>query len=150
MPTYEVIVDPLVTLLAFLLSPKMEPLPSLLGNRIYGGTVPPEGYHVDQGPALLVSSRDSGGTGEGTVYQALTDFSAQFISYGATLEDAQRAMSVLYSLLEVRGVRGGKIRGAYAQSAGQTLPLDPDTNWPGVLAYYQFTIVTEWEEIEVP
>lgn len=148
MPTYQILVDPLVTLLTFLLSAKMEPLATILAQRIYVGTQLPAGYHVDQGPALLLSSRDTSRQGEGT--SQLVGVSAQFISYGPNQEEAWKAPAVLYSLLEKQQVRGAKIRGAHTESMGQPLPPDPETGWPAVLAYYEFTIVSEWEELEIP
>jgi hypothetical protein len=150
MPTYTVMIDPLVTLLGFLRSERMEPLKTLLEDRLFVGTELPAGYHPDQGPALLISSRDTRPVGDGSVHRALVEVSAQFLSYGPTQEEAWKAPSVLYYHLERQAQRGGKVRGAYAESIGQPLPPDPDTGWPAVLAYYQFTIVSEWEEIEVP
>ncbi len=150
MATYTVMVDPLVTLLGFLRSAQMEPLKTILEDRIYVGTQLPSGYHPDQGPALLVSSRDTRGAGEGgTLYRLFSEVSAQFISYGPTQEEAWKAPSVLYYHLENQGMRGSKIRGAYAESIGQPLPPDPETGWPATLSYYEFTIVSEWEEIEI-
>jgi hypothetical protein len=135
--------DPLLTLLEFLL--EQEELVNLLGNRIWVDTVLPDGYHVDNGPALLVSSRNSQRLGQGT--SKLWRVSAQFLSYGATQEAAWVALGLLYQILEEEARRGANVRAAHAETIGQSLPRDPETGWPAMLAYYEITIVSQRETI---
>jgi hypothetical protein len=135
--------DPTLTLLEFLLA--QPELVELLDNRIWVDTVLPDGYHVDDGPALLISSRNAIRMGQGTV--KLIPISAQFISYGATQEHAWIAPGLLYHILEEEQRRSATIRSASAETIGQMLPRDPETGWPAILSYYEITIVAQRETI---
>lgn len=114
----------------------------LVGSRLYAETdVPPEGYRPAQGSALVLLVR--GGEALGEQRAALLRPSVQVKCYGgggSAWEQRRSARALYRALFDVlEDARDGTVLGATLEVGGQML-AEPDTGWPFVLAFWEFTV----------
>jgi hypothetical protein len=111
---------------------------ALVGTRIYASQNLPAGYKVSIGPAILLAPR---GGGQDYSSKVLTP-SVQFRCYAATETLARQVSSALYAALNDHAGGGFK----YARLDEGTYPTllsEPDTNWPYMLSFYQFSMANQ-------
>lgn len=110
---------------------------ALAGARVYASRSLPAGYNpAKNGPAILFVTR--GGPSQdqsGKVHFP----SMQFQSFAANESVARQLATALFDAINDRG--NGKIKKAWASGPPQLL-IEPSTEWPFVLQFFDF-IITE-------
>lgn len=109
------------------------PLATKVGTDIYAGRLK-DGFEL--GPAIVVSTRG----GKAEVYIPHIKPSIQVKCYGTTQMEAREVYGLIFDALHgidsITLGSGRHIASALEEVQGQDL-IDPDTNWPFVLAFFE-------------